>query len=329
MKHIKILILLIILCSLAGCDNEIDYLAKDKEPKLVINALLNAETSLNFLYVNLTGKTDIEEVKDAKVEVYINNELKEIALPADKIKYIKGGYIIKSSFKVGDIVKISVKTIDDKYHAWAEIKVPERIFIDSVDTTTIKEKQRYMKVNDYMRYKIKFRDRPNEKNYYRIILEQRNTTNWIDSYGQKGSNSYLSTSMIIRDDIVLTDGSPSTIEDEENGILAPIENRYSVFDDSRFTNSSYTMTVSQSIPLKVSTDNTTIESMTSDVTIRLMSITEHEYHYLRSLSMYYSDEFIERISEPIRFPSNVKGGTGIIGISSESKKTMRIINDHI
>lgn len=57
-----------------------------------------------------------------------------------------------------------------------------------------------------------------------------------------------------------------------------------------------------------------------DVIIRLLSITETEYYYLKALNLVDSDVYDETINEPIRYPSNVHGGTGMVGISTEVSK---------
>jgi len=61
-----------------------------------------------------------------------------------------------------------------------------------------------------------------------------------------------------------------------------------------------------------------------DVIIRLLSITETEYYYLKALNLVDSDVYDETINEPIRYPSNVHGGTGMVGISTEVSKKVRI-----
>ena len=48
---------------------------------------------------------------------------------------------------------------------------------------------------------------------------------------------------ISREDVVLTDGQPTNSDDEDNGMFDTVKNIYGVFDDSRFKNTSYTMTV--------------------------------------------------------------------------------------
>ena len=61
-----------------------------------------------------------------------------------------------------------------------------------------------------------------------------------------------------------------------------------------------------------------------DVIIRLLSITETEYYYLKALNLVDSDAYDETINEPIKYPSNVHGGIGMIGISTETSKIIHI-----
>ena len=44
-----------------------------------------------------------------------------------------------------------------------------------------------------------------------------------------------------------------------------------------------------------------------DVIIRLLSITETEYYYLKALNLVDSDVYDETINEPLRYPSNQHG----------------------
>ena len=52
--------------------------------------------------------------------------------------------------------------------------------------------------------------------------------------------------------------------------------------------------------------------------------TETEYYYLKALNLVDSDAYDETINEPIKYPSNVHGGTGMVGISTEVSKKVRI-----
>lgn len=316
----------IFLCFIfASCENEVSFNPDNKEPKLVLNALLDAESTENYISVTLTGKSDITVIKNAKVLIYINNELKETATPIKlKNSTQTDCYLIKSSFKENDLIKIDVKTSDIKYHAWAEVRVPKRLEIDKVDTTSIKSEDQNLDQKNYLRYKIAFKDHLDEKNFYRLLIENKEIISWTNAKGKEETNIKRSYEMNIREDVVLTDGSPTTINDEKTGILLPAENKYGVFDDTRFTNSSYVMTVSApktSLGTQMKMKKTFYKA---DAIIHLMSISEKEYYYLKALNIYDSDNFIKDISEPIHFPTNVKGGIGILGVSVEHNKTINL-----
>lgn len=61
-----------------------------------------------------------------------------------------------------------------------------------------------------------------------------------------------------------------------------------------------------------------------DIIVRLLSITETEYYYLKALNLANSDAYDETINEPIKYPGNVHGGVGIVGISTETSKIIHI-----
>ena len=101
-----------------------------------------------------------------------------------------------------------------------------------------------------------------------------------------------------------------------------VKNIYGVFDDSRFKNTSYTMTVYNQTDIDGFPEYGTNVKM--DIIVRLLSITETEYYYLKALNLVDSDAYDETINEPIKYPSNVHGGIGMIGISTETSKTIHI-----
>ena len=127
---------------------------------------------------------------------------------------------------------------------------------------------------------------------------------------------------ISREDVVLTDGQPTTSDDEDNGMFDTVKNIYGVFDDSRFKNTSYTMTVYNQTNVEGLSKYGTNVKM--DIIVRLLSITETEYYYLKALNLVDSDAYDETINEPIKYPSNVHGVIGMIGISTETSKIIHI-----
>ena len=62
-----------------------------------------------------------------------------------------------------------------------------------------------------------------------------------------------------------------------------VKNIYGVFDDSRFKNTSYTMTVYNQTNVEGLSKYGTNVKM--DMIVRLLSITETEYYYLKALNL--------------------------------------------
>ena len=323
------LILLVIILVTVSCENELPFNIKDNPPKLVMNAFINADSMTNVLFLNLTGKNYANHIENATVEVHVNGELRETLRPLPmETEYDKQcRFNITGKFASGEVVRIDAMTDDGKYHAWAEITVPQRLDkIENIDTLTVPLTQNGH-TQDYMRYKITFKDRPNEANFYRIVVDKQMRL-WGYNHEEGGEDylhwtKHISYSFIGREDIVLTDGQPSTGDDEDNGLFDTAKNIYGVFDDSRFRDTSYTMTVYNDPAIPYNNNyNGYYEGM--DVIIRLLSITETEYYYLKALNLVDSDVYDETINEPLRYPSNVHGGTGMIGISTEVSQTVRI-----
>jgi hypothetical protein len=318
-------ILFIAFVIMVSCENELPFNIKDNPPKLVINSLINADSLTNVLFLNLTGRNNTTHIKNAKVEVRVNGQLLESLrpLPPQNEEDMQCRFNITTKFTPGDMIRIDALTDDGQYHAWAEATVPQRPNeIINIDTITVPFKQ-YGYTTNYLRYKIGIKDHSNEDNYYRLIVDKRMSASQYnyetDQYFTRTEHSF---SFIGREDIVLTDGQPINGDDDDNSMFETIENRYAVFDDSRFKNTSYTMTVynyasNDAFPQYGN-------NIDMDVTIRLLSITESEYYYLKALNFLKSDGYDETFNEPIKFPSNIQGGVGIIGVSTEVSKVIHI-----
>lgn len=316
--------------SIVSCENELPFNIKDNPPKLVMNALINADSLTNTLYLNFTGKESASHVQDATVEVRVNGTMRESLrpLPPQTDYDLQCRFNITGTFTPGDVVRIDARTDDGKHHAWAEVTVPRRLNeIKSIDTLTVPLTY-HGYTHDYIRYKIAFEDLPDETNYYRIVVDKQLRL-WGYNHEEGGDEyiywtKHLSHAFIGREDIVLTDGQPSTGDDEEDGVFDKAKNIYGVFDDSRFKNTSYTMTIYNNPEIEISSDPNNGYYERMDVIIRLLSITETEYYYLKALNLIDSDAYDETINEPLRYPSNVNGGVGMVGISTEVSQVLNI-----
>lgn len=326
---IHYLCILISVLTIASCENDLPFNVKDNPPKLVMNALINADSLTNIVFLNLTGKERVTHIQNATLEVRVNGVLTEQLRPLP----IESEYSVpQCQFKItgklssGDVLRLDALTDDGQYHAWAEVTVPRRpAEIEKIDTLTIPFTESSF-TTEFLRHKITFRDLPDENNYYRIIMDTRVIQMLRNEDNELYTKTWHNYNFVYREDIVLTDGQPSTENDENNGMFDIAKNVYGVFDDSRFKNSPYTMTVYVPRYIFQSYDGP-YPSAKVDIIVHLLSITESEYYYLKALNPIDSDAFDDTINDPIKYPSNVHGGTGIVGISTEVSKVIHIMDN--
>ena len=205
----------------------------------------------------------------------------------------------------------------------ARVAIPKTIVLctDVFDGTQLRGGSSMM---DCMRYKITIHDRPNEKNYYRLIIEE-NTYRISSETGIKYGPFSSYPEIINQEDIVLTDGHLTTADDDKFGILDwTIRNLSNVFTDGRFENGSYTLKIYTSVP-HISESNGK-DHFYLDVTVRLLSISQPYYRYLRAMNCLNSEDYNETFMEPVIVPQNVSGGLGFVGASSEQQVTLRMVD---
>lgn len=314
------------LLMLAGCENEILFDGGDFKSQLTLNALIDADSLNNRIYLSFTGKTQIVSAGQVVVEIRVNGELKETLesiSEKNRISYVES----TTRFCPNDFVRIDARTLDGKFHAWVEETVPVPVEILQIDTSAIKTN--YINAYKSLRVKVRFVDPVGEKNYYRIVVEQKETLNGKDEDGRADQRFYTSNYFWPWEDLALTDGRPiNNPEELDNELFDRVTNYYGVFDDSWFKDSEYTLSVQMQVFNNYySFDDFTPETLDVDLTVRLLSITEAEYYYLTTLNIIDSDILEEYISDPIKIPSNVHGGTGMIGFSIGNGEEFSLVKD--
>lgn len=310
-----------------ACENELPYMNKPQAPQLLMNAFLEAgkeENGVSLCMID-ADEQQTDYVSNGSITVYVNGEKTETA----QVEKIYGSFnapncTLKTPFRPGDHIRFEATAEDGQYQAGCEVEIPlpieETIRVDTL-RTQLKGNSSMM---DCMQYKITIHDRPNEKNYYRLIIEE-NTYRISSEDGIEYGpfSSYLE--IINQEDIVLTDGHLTTTDDDKFGILdLTVRNLSNVFTDGRFENGSYTLKVYTSIPY-ISESNRK-DHFYLDVTVRLLSISQSYYRYLRAMNCLNSEDYNETFMEPVIVPQNVSGGLGFIGASSEQRVTLRMID---
>lgn len=325
-KHLFYLFIIYII-SFSACENEIPFYNKSQKPQLLMNAVLEAGKEVNEVSLKIIEGDNSKQVRNGSVTVYVNGEKKETA----ESEPISAGWddslklcLLKTSFCPGDRIRLEAIAEDGQYQAWAEVEIPQPIGETiSVDTCITQLKINYT-MQKCMRYKITIEDRPGEKNYYQLIIQENEY--WGDPNEGWEYEPYISyVDIINQEDVVLTDGHLTTADDEEFGILdMTIQNKNNVFTDSRFQDASYTLNVYTYY--KDYSNFGEENHMVVEASVRVLSITEAYYRYLRAMNCLESENYNATFMEPVIIPNNVVGGLGFVGASSEAQVTVRIVD---
>ncbi|MBP3642860.1 DUF4249 domain-containing protein [Parabacteroides johnsonii] len=325
----KNLFILSILASMLfpACENELPYMDKPQAPQLLMNAFLEAGKEENTVSLRMieADKQQADYVSNGSIVVYVNGEKTETA-QVDKGYRSFGdpNCMLKTSFRPGDRIRFEATAEDGQYQAGCEVEIPLPIE-DLIRVDTLRTQLRgSSSMMDCMQYKITIHDRPNEKNYYRLIIEE-NTYRVSSETGTRYGPFPFYPEIINQEDIVLTDGHLTTADDDKFGILDwTIRNTNNVFTDGRFENGSYTLKVYTSIPYIRELNRK--DHFYLDVTVRLLSLSQSYYRYLRAMNCLDSEDYNETFMEPVIVPQNVSGGLGFVGASSEQRVTLRMVD---
>lgn len=350
---------------LTACEHEIPFTPKTTEPQLIMNALLDAGKPENEVFLHLNEGQSIGRLHEATLTLFVNGQIAETprALTAEEIcgspdDYPEGSipiyesiryklFRLTTAFRPGDHIRLEATAEGGKYHASAEVTMPQPVEGLHVDTCLayLREYKRY---TPYRQYKITLQDRPGEKNYYRLDIQNhyhikaKYTIAILDEEGKPITDEYgipfyeerdttfkyTDYELINREDVILTDGHVThSDDDDENALFPTIKNKYNIFPDNQFTNSHATLKVYTALNQEYLPGYSDVRSKLHFITVRLLSLTEDEYRYLKALNCLEDSDYDEALMEPICLPSNVTGGLGFVGACSECKVVLEVEED--
>lgn len=350
MNSIKIFFNLIVtILILSACTKSIDFEGKITTPKVVVHSFINPDSVVSA-YVSLSAffLSDtllFKQVYNADVSLYINGKFKEKMnrVYSSRAAKYKGTYQPAISDRVKIVVK--VPEMDEVYAETAIIKAP---LIEAVDTTvSIIDFSHYIESNNdtiavgyqcNVNLKIKFTNRAEEKNFYRLIVMKRfyeykpitvwdnSLRNWkwalneitTDYYGQLKFTDPVNGN--------ITNLNPLEEVSAITGESIDAAETYNVFSDELINGKSYT--------LNCTATNVSImkrypgyekdtekgkhygyQGEKTEVFVSLQSISEEYYYYLKTRGASGKDDFF---SEPVQILSNIKGGIGFMGAYTTS-----------
>lgn len=336
---------------LTACEHEIPFTPKTTEPQLIMNALLDAGKPENEVFLHLNEGQSIGRLHEATLTLFVNGQIAETprALTAEEIcgspdDYPEGTTIIYESiryklfrlttaFRPGDHIRLEATAEEGKYHVSAEVTVPQPVESLHVDTCVANLRE-YRGYTPHRQYKITLQDRPNEKNYYRLDIWNDLTfrCEWDEYWQPEGETlkeaivpMNRETEIINREDVILTDGHPTNYDDEENELFPIISNQYNIFTDNTFRDSHATLKVYTPLYLEKRPSHIYQRLYRQQtITVRLLSLTEETYRYMKALNCLEDGDYDETLMEPICLPSNVTDGLGFVGACSEARVTFEI-----
>ena len=300
--------ILFALCLLlfVSCTRDVVLVLPPVSPRLVLNASVSPDTDVTaFLsksWFVLDTVTD-DGVEDGSIQVFINDRLQGRMQPVSDSRFT-GRYVLPGCrVRAGDRLRLDL--------VGGETVIPDPVEVLSVDTVRFTRFGYGGYEYPSIRLYVRFRDKPDKRNYYRLIIEKQTEF-------QKG-DSVITCSSMYRSELNYTDWLGVVYEDPVfRSTVTVIEQLdgttcRGTFTDDMFDGKDYTVR-SSFWPVDSSFKGDSVTT-TVHYDIRLMAISEEYYRYLvviRNFSISLGDAYLDGLVEPTATYTNVEGGFGIV-----------------
>ena len=299
--------ILFALCLLlfASCTRDVVLVLPPVSPRLVLNASVSPDTDVTaFLsksWFVLDTVTD-DGVEDGSIQVFINDRLQGRMQPVSDSRFT-GRYVLpRCRVRAGDRLRLEAEAggFDP---VGGETVIPDPVEVLSVDTVRFTRFGYGGYEYPSIRLYVRFRDKPDKRNYYRLIIEKQTEF-------QKG-DSVITCSSMYRSELNYTDWLGVVYEDPV--FRSTVTTCRGTFTDDMFDGKDYTVR-SSFWPVDSSFKGDSVTT-TVHYDIRLMAISEEYYRYLvviRNFSISLGDAYLDGLVEPTATYTNVEGGFGIV-----------------
>lgn len=293
MKYISLIILVALTLS---CRKEIPVNVPDRERKIVLNTLIQADGLFEarvFRSNHVQDRTfELLYLNNATVGVYENNTLVEV-LPRVEEGFYKS---INSRAVAGHEYefRVAVPNLPSCSGTGKVLEPVSIIEIDSIGSMNFEFDEFYDTYEQiYQVYEIKFNDDANEDNYYRLKVSSNNNDSY-DPIDWRGDISVESNDVAIE--------------------VWPYFDGYYYFSDVLFNGEQYNFTVGLQ----------SYESGEKPVNVYLEHISKDFFMYIRSADFQSETKNDALFSQTVQVLSNISNGFGIVGTASVSKKTLTV-----
>ncbi|MEG1544998.1 MAG: DUF4249 domain-containing protein [Tannerellaceae bacterium] len=331
MKYIQTHTIAGVLLLLLSCTTDIEIRMKPTTPKLVLNASVGTgqELSAHLSRSWFITEQPVDEALDgATIRVFVNDQdkgrMQLVDDPADTTTP-RGQYRLPGCrLQTGDHLLLQAEATDLAPVA-AEMEMPERTDILSVDTLWMGDSSYMGNLQLYVRFK----DRANEPNYYRLVVRKETdywkadslittvaygtssegaSTNYLNHY-YSGYNftlfSYENFRVDYNDPVFLPQGGNNYPDKLESYSC------WGCFADEQIDGQEYS--------LKSTMDYAAVsykgDSVTSIVhyDVQLFSVTSSYYQYMKAMWRFALIGYgLEGLKEPLAAYTNIEGGYGVL-----------------
>jgi hypothetical protein len=291
---------------LSGCERDIDFEGKAPGPKMVVNAIVNAQSNTNLVKIS-ESVFDFSNPKPAivenpKISLNINGKACN-QFWLDTIIGVHSYYKFVSQLNAGDLVEFSAHTPKHGTVKGHDIVPETTVEIKKIDHSWFFKDSR-----GYLRLYVTLKDHPQERNFYRIVVR---TKGDITHPSIQEPNNTWSLKTIFIDDEMLFHNPTET---EEKGSAA---NFYRIFSDDLIQGKEYTLNIY--VEEANAADNDWNNYVRQYVKVEIHTLSEKLYQNL------YSQELAigppgDVFSEPVKIYTNMQGGYGILGVYNVAEK---------
>lgn len=322
-----------------ACEKEIAFKGEQKAPLLVLNGFVTPDSVVSIHLSQtrfiLSNKQGFEEVKNAKVELYVNGVKHKKLVHAGKGVY-RGTY----RPQVKDVIEIKASARGFE-PIEAKTQVPDYPLLEFTDSTLVYAEVNpqvlggetdtdfgYKLVHQYNTISVNVKDRAEEEDYYFVRA-------YINRYSPSGAHRTMvnvDLEEVMKGNVNMGEGVlDGLFEEDPDGTSRALRN---VFADTfvngknigmEFQFSSYIAAMKYLDGEKVLSPYSGDEE---EYEIAVSAMSSDYYRFIISSLKSYnkSGDFF---SEPVRVTSNVKNGVGILGSYSTSTYTYRFKLRHL
>ena len=306
----RYIIPIIIIALSLSCRKELDIKIPNNDRKIVMNTVAIADSNFSatiFRSNHVQDKQmDLLYLNNATVSVYDNGAMLEelkldsLGVYSSSNAVVQEGHDYEVKVSVPNLISVSAKA-----------KVLPEIPIISVDSVGWYEEENYYyydyydedeKPNIYTVFEVKFKDIPNEKNYYRLNI---NTPLYVDT------SRYYDNEL----DSLIINVSYRTVSNSSNDQSIEVwswMDDYYYFSDILFDGDEYGFSINVMMPEDMS-------NIIGELSVTLEHISYEFYVYMKSIDMQSETQDMELFYQAASVYNNVENGFGIFGTANANK----------